>query len=350
MFPVRKELSSYAKDRSGATAIAFALLLVPIIAVVGAATDYYSAKKTQADLQIVIDGATLAGAHALANGEDAETAVRAHMKGAWPENIGQPGYTVEVIDDKDVKVTFPQPVIVKTMIMSIVGKEQMAVKPSAVATIRGFKPADIGLVLDSSDSMFGSIGMVKSEAHRFADKIKDLDEIEGSTWGVHPKDALWMVVTRYNNKKYISGYNMGLWPPNWHTPITEMKPENNSAAGLALYTTMTHMPDRCSLWAKACGGPKASRYMILVSDGDEDDEGSCFASKKCTMANACPGLKANGFTVITIAVPGKLKEGNMRACASDNDHYFYAGNAYQLSETFDKVINLIARPIVRLKE
>src|SRR4051794_1779304 len=50
----------FARDRQGAVAMMFALALVPLLLVSGAAIEYSRSTRVQADLQSAVDGAALA--------------------------------------------------------------------------------------------------------------------------------------------------------------------------------------------------------------------------------------------------------------------------------------------------
>jgi Flp pilus assembly protein TadG len=63
----RKLLSTaerFNRDRTGVVAVIFALLLLPLIGLVGLATDYGMARASQGRLQATADAAALAGARA----------------------------------------------------------------------------------------------------------------------------------------------------------------------------------------------------------------------------------------------------------------------------------------------
>ena len=60
--PIKRSLSRLVRDETGAIAVTFALLLIPMILVVGGAVDYARMVQYRASLQYAVDQAALAGA------------------------------------------------------------------------------------------------------------------------------------------------------------------------------------------------------------------------------------------------------------------------------------------------
>jgi Flp pilus assembly protein TadG len=58
----RKSASAFRNNREGSVVSTFALSLIPVIGLVGAATDYSSATGVRTNLQVALDAALLAGA------------------------------------------------------------------------------------------------------------------------------------------------------------------------------------------------------------------------------------------------------------------------------------------------
>src|SRR3954452_22998336 len=58
----RKSISAFRNDREGSVVTTFALSLIPLVGLVGAATDYSSATGVRTNLQVALDAALLAGA------------------------------------------------------------------------------------------------------------------------------------------------------------------------------------------------------------------------------------------------------------------------------------------------
>lgn len=80
-------LGRFAGDRSGAIAMLFALIVVPLLLVVGMSIDYGHATTYQTSMQRVLDEAVIAGATALAKTDDAaraEAAARRRFEATRP--------------------------------------------------------------------------------------------------------------------------------------------------------------------------------------------------------------------------------------------------------------------------
>jgi hypothetical protein len=357
MAKVFRTVSAFGANRIGATAVMFAMLLIPVILIVGAAIDYSRANSLHASIQNTLDSAALAGGSALMKGEDVEAAVHKYMQASWPAEVELPAYTVEV-EGRDVKVKFPDPPVVKTKIMSIMGMEDMKVKAAAVSTL-GMPPVDIGILLDRSDSMKDSAGMMMSGAGNFATKLNALNQ------GVASVDQAWAVFTSfqrdtprmtggdYGNPRLKHGDVLSPFYAAWIGP--EINPDKwnlydgNTPAGIALYWTRLRMltNTRCSMDSSTCS-KTPDRYMILVSDGDDDNIHKWDCPSPCTIESICPTVKASGIHVMTIEVPGISQTDRLKACASSEDDYFYASKLSELDETFDKILGRMMR--VRLKE
>lgn len=87
-----KKIRNFLKDRRGATAVTFGLMLVPILGMTGLAVDYTRASSDRSRLQNAADSAALAGASIYigTNANEAEARARAYMRanlGADAENV-----------------------------------------------------------------------------------------------------------------------------------------------------------------------------------------------------------------------------------------------------------------------
>lgn len=328
----------FGADRSGATAIVFAMLLIPILLIAGGAIDYSNAKSQQADLQNTLDSATLAGGRALANGEDVEAAVGNYLHASWPKEIDLPGYQVEIADKKDVSVTFAQPAVVKTKILGMFGWGEMPAIVASVATITS-PTMDISLVLDASDSMKKKLDMAKNESHGL------LTRIESANNGVAPNSDNWVSVVVLGRSGITKYYQLSDNIPGLRVPINEARFDGNTALGPGLQQGWDYLksPTRCQQWGQACGGPEPEQYVVLLSDGDED-------ARLGPSAPVCAGIRASGIKLIVIAFApehGQKNTDTLRTCAGDQKNFYWA-NGQQLAAVFDNIIREKSQP--RLKQ
>lgn len=127
-----KRFRNFLKDRRGATAVTFGLLLVPIMGVTGLAVDYGFATNERGRLQDAADSAALAGASVFtgANQLAAENRARAYLKA----NLG------DRYDDVTVNFTTANQRVsvglggqTKTMFMHLLNQDTMDIGVSAQA-------------------------------------------------------------------------------------------------------------------------------------------------------------------------------------------------------------------------
>lgn len=106
-------LGRFAGDRSGAIAMLFALIVVPLLLVVGMSIDYGHATTYQTSMQRVLDEAVIAGATTLAKTNDAaraEAAARRRFEATRPTaypvtlNITADRHTGHVTADAEARV------------------------------------------------------------------------------------------------------------------------------------------------------------------------------------------------------------------------------------------------------
>lgn len=344
MAPTISRISQFFRRRDGSVVVMFALLLLPMMLLVGGIMDYANARSSQADLQNTLDSAVLAGARALANDEDVEAAVRNYMKASWPTDVECPDYTVDVIDGKDVKATFSHAPVVKTAMIGMMGIEAITVKTEAVATISP-PVLDVALVLDSSDSMKSEIPMLKSEANRF------VEEVDSFNSGKNPNEQTWVSLNIIKRSKV----DTSLWlttnmtgPGGLKTYINDdakVRFDGNTALGQGIQAGFGRLnsPSRCQQWSQGCGGPDPKRYLVVMSDGDEDFK------FKPTSKQICPQVQAGNVTILAIAFPpqhGQKDTDNLRACAGDPNNVYWA-NGSKLADVFKEIIAKETRP--RLK-
>ncbi len=134
----------FAADQSGATAVVFALLLVPVIFIVGASLDYGRMTSFKSTMQKSLDGAVLAGAQELSRSND-KTKTRNTIVGFFSASSAA-GNGVELditVDQLHGKVSVEATTRFQTPFLSIVGHKDSEVKVSAAAikAKRAVKPA-----------------------------------------------------------------------------------------------------------------------------------------------------------------------------------------------------------------
>jgi Flp pilus assembly protein TadG len=167
---ITSTFNRYAKADGGATAILFAVSLVPIIAAAGAAIDFISFFNTRTHMQAALDagslaGATAAGASAAQRIQIATDTFNANMNTADLANS-----SIKVNFKPNAKtVEGSASLEMPTTLMSLVGVDVMNVGANSEVSIPTDKNAEIAFVLDYSGSMTEMAGsQVKYVAMRDA--------------------------------------------------------------------------------------------------------------------------------------------------------------------------------------
>jgi Flp pilus assembly protein TadG len=154
-------------DRRGSIAIVFALALLPLIAVAGAAIDYSRASSARVSAQKAIDSAALAAA-ALRNATmDARATVAEAVVNESLSDFSLKGisFTTVVSEDDSGGIFVGIEVEVPTTLIQVLGLETM--KISATATAMPPSGAEIALVLDTTGSMRNDMDALRNTASNF---------------------------------------------------------------------------------------------------------------------------------------------------------------------------------------
>lgn len=139
------KFKQFLRDKRGATALTFGLLLVPLMGMTGLALDYTVASNERVNLQNAADTAALAGASVFTGGnaQAAEDRARAFLRA----NLGAKASTVSVnFSAKDQKVTVNLGGQTNTLFMSLLNQNsvQIGVTSTALAPL---KPSEAKIIL-----------------------------------------------------------------------------------------------------------------------------------------------------------------------------------------------------------
>ncbi len=144
-------------NRQGNIAITFAIVLVPLLAAVGASLDYARAYNAKIKMQSDLDAALLGATRKI--GVDSESDIRAFIK-TWfaaQTDLGDGSYTLRdsdiIVDKAGVSVTANLSTSIPTTLMRVVGVDEVPI--SAISTVQGsgMSFVNIYIVLDKSASM-----------------------------------------------------------------------------------------------------------------------------------------------------------------------------------------------------
>lgn len=396
-------LARFGKDRSGNVAILFSLALVPLLTAIGATIDYARASAARSALTAAIDSAALMAARDASRLTDGDLRRRAE---AWVRANLQDGEvdlgTVAVaIDRTNRSVQITADGSIATSIMQIVGQERVTVGGEARSSW-GTNLVELALVLDNTGSMgqAGKMDELKKATKALIEEMKQASQ---------EKDQIRIAIVPFATQVRIDKGNkeaewlrFGVKPtvskPDWQGCITDRDAPNDVSdagagsdpatrypavqckpgeAGLATIAPLTDNWDRLKAvvnamtpggntnipigvsWgmaalspgapftgAKFANTPGLTKYMILLTDGDNTENrfGGNRAAIDQKTKEACANAKAAKIKVYSIRVIA----GNadlLRGCASEPSMYYDVKQASGIAP----VIEAIAREISGVK-
>ncbi len=130
-------LVRFRKDHSGAIAVLFALVLAPLLLVIGMSIDYGHASTYQTSVQRVLDEAVIAGATTLAktsNASKAEAVTQRRFNATKPK-----AYEIKfdvTVDSRSETVTAGATAHVPMSFMSLAGYKRLKVTANAIASAK----------------------------------------------------------------------------------------------------------------------------------------------------------------------------------------------------------------------
>lgn len=139
------KFKQFLRDKRGATALTFGLLLVPLMGMTGLALDYTVASNERVNLQNAADTAALAGASVFTGGnaQAAEDRARAFLRA----NLGDKASAVSVnFSAKDQKVTVNLGGQTNTLFMSLLNQNSVQIGVTATA-LAPLKPSSASITV-----------------------------------------------------------------------------------------------------------------------------------------------------------------------------------------------------------
>jgi Flp pilus assembly protein TadG len=154
----RNLLRALRRAEAGNVALVFALALVPVVGMMGAAVDYSRANSVKAAMQAALDATALAMARNSPLSSMTQAQLNSSATATFTALFNRPyaqnlSVTPTFASSPASALTLAGSATVPTLFMSIVGIKQMNVATSATVTYAGGKTLSINLVLDSSASM-----------------------------------------------------------------------------------------------------------------------------------------------------------------------------------------------------
>lgn len=168
----------FLKARGGNVALYFSLALIPIISVIGFATDASRQDAVQSELQNAVDMTALATTRTLSDQAMSEEERKAFAKSFFVENFSRG----EFVTLNEPMITFPESGSVRievtgtmsTVFMGLVGIPEMEIGASSRTKAGGPSVLEAALVLDVSHSMNGQpLDDLKTAAKGFVAQVLD---------------------------------------------------------------------------------------------------------------------------------------------------------------------------------
>lgn len=150
----------FCRDRNGGVAVLFALAIVPLVGVVGAAMDYSRARNVEMSLQKVADSAALAAAQGTEPFATRRERGLSYLDGQL-RRLGiayEPAIEPVMEDGREVAVTVSLTAEVPTRIVRVLGIGSVDVAVAATATTGRDEVIDLAFVLDTTHSMTQNSG------------------------------------------------------------------------------------------------------------------------------------------------------------------------------------------------
>ncbi len=153
--------SSFLSDRRGATAMIYAMCLIPIFCGVGFAIDSTRSSNAKSAIQSSLDAAVLASTRDLANATLTDAQVRANAREYFFADLGQTNGNLIcaeptiTLNRPDFEIVMYADCNLPTTMMGIVGIESVDINEMAEAKVN-VTQLDLALMLDISGSMAGA--------------------------------------------------------------------------------------------------------------------------------------------------------------------------------------------------
>jgi Flp pilus assembly protein TadG len=204
--------ASFKNDRRGGVAVIFALALLPLVTLAGAATDYSRATMRRSELQRAVDAAVIAGALLKLEDKKREKQAEASFRGALPSGI-RPliQSAIFTVDKTATRIEGDVVATVPMAFMGIAGYKEVTVHVQSTALIAKpqIRQLDLVMCIDATGSMQATIDAVKSNALNFEANLnaelkkRSIDPFDamrvrvvffrdfGGNWYYDPKEGGW---------------------------------------------------------------------------------------------------------------------------------------------------------------
>lgn len=393
-------LSRFRTRTDGNVAVIFAISLMPVFGVAGAAVDYTRASLEQARIQSALDAASLAVARdsrQLPMTAMQEAAIRAFAGNYQPRADTAMGPIAVVKDGNTIRLTVEA--AVQTSVAAAIGFDRIPLR--VVSQTSWNEPRiEIALVLDNTGSMgwSGKMAALKTAALAL---VADLEATRVSTdqvkLAVVPFDTQVRIPTSFRNATWMRYDSTGLaaalvttqaaWAGcltdrdqphdvNDTAPASTATRYRGARCANASLTTLQPLTTNFSLvrntinamqpsgmtnitiglqmglavmssgvpFEETGSEPDVLRYMIVLTDGDNTQSRFSGSTGQIDARTAlgCTAVKTAGITVFTV----RVIEGNetlLRNCASSPSMYFNVTSSGGIGDAFKAITSMIKK-------
>ena len=383
-------------DESGSTVTFLAAAIIPLVAFSGLSIDTARGYLVKQRLAYAIEAAALAAAKAdpTSTAAEIEAVGKQYFDANFPNGTmgtGAPEVTYTVSANKR-EITVAAKADMPTALMTVLGIQDVTVSSEATAQ-RQSKGLELAIALDNTGSMGSYIDDLKDAANLLVDTLYGDDETVENLWiSVLPFD------TRVNLANYpgvVDFTPSKSWrvcanarpspnevndvPPNtdpfssqytqWSYGCDAARAIGLTAEKSTVKNTINNMSaggytriDEGAAWAYRMVSPNwrgqwgdpdlpldyntalMDKAVIIMTDGENNPkDGTNTSTANNRLSAACTNMKDNNIIVYTI----QFRENSpslkalLRNCATDSDHYFYAGTD-DLSAVFTEIANQLS--------
>ncbi len=288
------------RDRSGSTSLLWALMVLPLLVVIGAAIDFNARETGARQMQSATDAAAIAAVRfAMTQSEDpadvslaAKQFFRENLPPNWPRDSLHPTVSFSANDFVTVNAEYHVP----TTILGIAGISSLKVSAESTAVYSAPKQIEVAMVLDNSYSMVGSrIADLRAAANAFVDDV------------IKPgSDQVKVAVVPFNNFVNVGvGNRYASWidvPPDYSATSTYCPIDHDAsvASGCTAQTSTCYydgVASACEEWTCPAGQSPISTCTTSTLD---------FTFYGCVKARAAP-LDVEDKSYFSNRIPGRLE-------------------------------------------